>query len=312
MDISILAHYVTLALVAIVAVIIAFADTIKGLFGGQGANNGVPSATDVTGGGPDDELINKYMRLFNASKSGYKYETVTSAIFNDHVKVGEFVQHLGGYEKRKRLRQKQQDGEEIEDSDLAWLFVNDASLGEIFIELDGYNHAAKLAFEYNGPLHYGKRMGEKDIDYQKRRQNDQTKRRLMAEHGLNLLVIPYTVTNIDCRARKLRGDDCLRENIKSLLRYIRSRLSDLKMLKKGDWMGANSRPYGYVAPAAEPYTDADLKTSVEVDRGTGKVHQVAVDAATIAEIERAAAEEDTWETAGSASAKKSTKNNQRR
>lgn len=294
MDISGIVNYIILALIAIIAAVVAFLD-----------RNVSPHA-DVIGGGPDDELISKYMRLFNSSKSGYKYETITNAIFNDHVKVGEFVQHTGGYEKRKRLRVKQQAGDEIADVDLAWLFVNDASLGEIYIELDGYNHAAKLAFEYNGPLHYGKRPNEKDIDYQKRRQNDQTKRKLMAEHGLNLLVIPYTVSNIDCRARKLRGDDCLRENIKLLLKYVRSRLADLGMLKAGDWMGPNGRPYGYVAPAAEPYTAADLKSIVEVDRGTGKVHKTTVDAATLAEIERAAADEDTWETAGSAS--KSPKN----
>ncbi|AMN83640.1 hypothetical protein D5b_00214 [Faustovirus] len=302
MDIDVIVRYITLVLVAIVAVFIAFADSLKAALG----FNDRQREAGVYGGGPDDELITKYIRLFNASKSGYKYETITNAIFNDHVKVGEFTTHLGGYEKRKRLRNKQNNGEEILDSDLPWLFVNDASLGEIYIELDGYNHAAKLAFEYNGPLHYGKRPNEKDIDYQKRRQNDQTKRALMAEHGLNLLVIPYTITNIDCRARKLRGDDCLRENIKSLLKYIRSRLADLNMLKKGDWMGPNGRPYGYVAPAAEPYNTNDLKTHVEVDRGTGKILQTKVDAATIAEIERAAAEEDTWETAGNSN-KKSTR-----
>jgi hypothetical protein len=310
MDINTIVQYIVLALIAIVSVFVAFVDTVKPTTrdSSDGDING------VTGGGPDDELIAKYMRLFNSAKSGYKYETVTNEIFNDHVKVGKFVQHLGGYEKKKLLRQKQRAGEEIVEEDLPWLYVNDASLGEIYIELDGYNHEAKLAFEYNGPLHYGKRPNEKDIDYQKRRQNDQTKRALMLEHGLNLLVIPYTVTNIDCRARKLRGDDCLRENIKSLLKYIRSRLSDLGMLKRGDWMGPNSRPYGYVAPAAEPYSDADLKTHVEVDRGTGKIQQTVVDAATLAEIERAAAEEDTWETAGKSpkSTLKSTPKNTRR
>mgnify|MGYP001030246959 CR=1 FL=1 len=293
MIISDIVKYLILVLVAAIALFVAFIDKARG----------------YTGGGPDDELIAKYLREFKAAKDGYKYETVTSSIFNDHVNRGEFTQHLGGYEKRKRLRLKQAAGEEITDEDLKWLFVNDASLGEIYIELDGYNHDAKLAFEYNGPLHYGKRPNEKDIDYQKRRQNDQTKRQLLSDHDISLLVIPYTVTNIDCKARKLRGDECLKENIKQLLRYIRSRLSDLKALKKGDWMGPNGRPFGYVAPVSEPYKDADLRTQVEVDRGTGKITTTAVDAATLAELDKAKADEDTWETAGSS---KTTPKNQRR
>jgi hypothetical protein len=290
--VSDIVSYIVLAIVAVIAVVAAWI--------------GQPQA--YVGGGVDDELIAKYLREFKSAKDGYRYETVTSSIFNDHVTKGDFVQHLGGYEKRKRLRLKIANGEEITDDDLAWLYVNDASLGEIYIELDGYNHDARVAFEYNGPLHYGKRPNEKDIDYQKRRQNDQTKRQLLSDHDISLLIIPYTVTNIDCKARGLRGDDCLRENIKQLLRYIRSRLFDLKMLKKGEWMGPN-QPHGYMAPIGEPYTDVDLRTQVQVDRGTGKITKTTVDAATLAELDKAKADEDTWETAGSG---KSTPKNQRK
>lgn len=59
------------------------------------------------------------------------------------------------------------------------------------LELDGYNECLHLAFEYNGPFHYDS-MGRDERTMVANRIRDQNKIHLCEQHGVDLIVIPYT------------------------------------------------------------------------------------------------------------------------
>lgn len=63
------------------------------------------------------------------------------------------------------------------------------------MELDGYCEEWKIAFEYHGAQHYSHvgffHRGNKSLE--KRKGDDDLKERLCVEHGVHLIVIPYTV-----------------------------------------------------------------------------------------------------------------------
>lgn len=63
------------------------------------------------------------------------------------------------------------------------------------MELDGYCEELKIAFEYHGAQHYSHvgffHRGNKSLE--KRKGDDDLKERLCVEHGVHLIVIPYTV-----------------------------------------------------------------------------------------------------------------------
>lgn len=70
------------------------------------------------------------------------------------------------------------------------------------LELDGYNEELRLAFEYNGEQHYVypnkfHRSPDEFLDYKRR---DLIKRLLCDQHGVYLLVIPYTVPVVSLRS----------------------------------------------------------------------------------------------------------------
>ena len=65
------------------------------------------------------------------------------------------------------------------------------------MELDGYNSAHQVAFEYQGWRHY-------QIEYVKR--NDARKRQLCRRHGVTLICIPYWKRDIaNFVAKKLKA-----------------------------------------------------------------------------------------------------------
>lgn len=70
------------------------------------------------------------------------------------------------------------------------------------LELDGYNEDLRLAFEYNGEQHYiypnkFHRSTREFLDYKRR---DLIKRLLCDDHGVYLLVVPYTVPVVSLRS----------------------------------------------------------------------------------------------------------------
>jgi hypothetical protein len=76
------------------------------------------------------------------------------------------------------------------------------------LELDGYNEELKLAFEYQGEQHYKKNYFHKsELDYKLQVEKDELKRRLLAQEGIALIEIPYTVKFNDL-------DSFIREKLK--------------------------------------------------------------------------------------------------
>jgi hypothetical protein len=61
------------------------------------------------------------------------------------------------------------------------------------LELDGYNEALNLAFEYNGPFHYDQKYYETKEKYEIKKASDAIKKELCKENNVFLIVIPYTV-----------------------------------------------------------------------------------------------------------------------
>jgi hypothetical protein len=84
------------------------------------------------------------------------------------------------------------------------------------LELDGYNHKLKLAFEYNGVQHYkfSPIFHASPNDFRDQEQRDRDKRRMCAAAGVTLIEIPYTVKYEDLET------------------FIRRRLSELKILNQ--------------------------------------------------------------------------------
>lgn len=66
------------------------------------------------------------------------------------------------------------------------------------MELDGYNAELNIAFEYQGEQHYKyiPYFHKKYEDFLKQLERDELKRRLCDEHGLSLIIIPYTVKDL--------------------------------------------------------------------------------------------------------------------
>lgn len=71
------------------------------------------------------------------------------------------------------------------------------------LELDCYNADLKLAVEYNGKQHYfydgdGKDVFHKSVeDFCRTVRRDDLKRRLCQQHGITLIIVPYTIENKD-------------------------------------------------------------------------------------------------------------------
>lgn len=65
------------------------------------------------------------------------------------------------------------------------------------LELDGYNRELQVAFEYNGVQHYEYIVffHRTYDEFLKRKKYDEQKHHLCNEKGINLIVIPYTITN---------------------------------------------------------------------------------------------------------------------
>ena len=63
------------------------------------------------------------------------------------------------------------------------------------LELDCYNECLGLAVEYNGKQHYERCdfFGQTDESFKKQQDNDELKKKLCKEHGVTLIVVPYTV-----------------------------------------------------------------------------------------------------------------------
>lgn len=65
------------------------------------------------------------------------------------------------------------------------------------LELDGYNNQLNLAFEYNGIQHYEyiKHFHRTKENFEKRKEYDEFKAKKCEENDVELIIIPYTVTN---------------------------------------------------------------------------------------------------------------------
>lgn len=82
------------------------------------------------------------------------------------------------------------------------------------LELDGYNEELRLAFEYNGIQHYEfpNRFHRTIDEFKIQQENDRFKEARCRELGIDLIVIPYTV--------------------KDLERFIREKLEERRVIQK--------------------------------------------------------------------------------
>lgn len=64
------------------------------------------------------------------------------------------------------------------------------------LELDGYNSNIKTVFEYNGIQHYEfvEFFHRSQSEFSRRKEDDSRKQKLCIEKGINLIIIPYTIT----------------------------------------------------------------------------------------------------------------------
>lgn len=118
---------------------------------------------------------------------------------------------------------------------IPWLFKTNYRNEEIYLDFDGYNSVAGVAFEYNGPGHYANiySKGPDDKAYNKflnTLENDKTKRKLAAYNKLPLIIIHYEVPFVQLEA------------------YVKSRLKDLGKLKYNIRLRNNE----YIPPIPEP------------------------------------------------------------
>lgn len=72
------------------------------------------------------------------------------------------------------------------------------------LELDGFAATQRVAFEYQGVVHYLPIFGKRVLKRVKR--NDARKRQLCRRHGVYLICIPYWKTDIETFLRKKLGD----------------------------------------------------------------------------------------------------------
>ncbi len=110
------------------------------------------------------------------------------------------------------------------------------------IELDGYNKDLKLGIEFNGPLHTKFSPNKESYDeYYERLLKDIEKKRLCKQHGINLIVIDYSIPS------------------HLMYNYISSRLFDLGLVSK--------KPYEYMKEViVEPYRNDNLLTERSIRR----------------------------------------------
>jgi hypothetical protein len=76
------------------------------------------------------------------------------------------------------------------------------------LELDLYCEELKIAVEYNGRQHYEytPHFHTSPLDLHDQMQRDQLKLKLCRKHGIKLIVVPYTVTDIhEFLKRKLKS-----------------------------------------------------------------------------------------------------------
>lgn len=92
------------------------------------------------------------------------------------------------------------------------------------LELDGYNDELKISFEYNGKHHY-EQLGyyhDDDESFQKRLDYDAHKYKKCSENGINIIIVPYTVSMDNMQSYIISECDKLNINIpnRTLINYI--------------------------------------------------------------------------------------------
>jgi hypothetical protein len=81
------------------------------------------------------------------------------------------------------------------------------------LELDGFNEALKIAFEYNGQQHYTSRVyfDKSEEDFIQRQKRDLLKQELCDANNVKLIIIPYTVKVNDLFT--YIKEECVKQNI---------------------------------------------------------------------------------------------------
>jgi hypothetical protein len=129
---------------------------------------------------------------YQKARRGYKHETTVRKMLNCYVNAGIFVEKNG---------------------DIPWLFATDQKIGKVYLDLDGYNEEANIAFEYQGPGHYQNIFGNRR-KYLTQRINDRVKKDKLFQHDIPLIIVHYQIHESD------------------LPNYVKSRLHDLGKLKQ--------------------------------------------------------------------------------
>jgi hypothetical protein len=136
-------------------------------------------------------LSTTYKNVFTKLKwqcaNGHEFEAIPKHVINGH-----WCPNCTVYLNEQRCRY-------ILETLFDTIFIKDHNTLNGF-ELDGYNKELKLAFEYHGKQHYEHVdffYSRGDMSLEGRRERDRLKENLCKELGIELLIIPYTVTPED-------------------------------------------------------------------------------------------------------------------
>lgn len=170
--------------------------------------------------------------LYSALEYSVKFAVPREISGGDEIEGGG-GKYLGTFTEKEifRLVNDMQIGEFVLNHKPKWLYIEDKISGnKINLELDIYNKMHRVAIEYNGPQHYkyNKKYWKNMYLYAKYIQNSLAKKRICEENGVDLIVIPYTVSN------------------KVLKDYIKSRLADLPYFQ------GTITPTNYIEAVKEP------------------------------------------------------------
>lgn len=136
-------------------------------------------------------LSTSYKNVFTKLKwqcaNGHEFEAIPKHVLNGH-----WCPNCTVYLNEQRCRY-------ILETLFDTKFIKDQNALNGF-ELDGYNEELKLAFEYHGKQHYEPVeffYSRGDLSFEDRIERDRQKEQLCEELGIDLLIIPYTVSPED-------------------------------------------------------------------------------------------------------------------
>lgn len=185
----------------------------------------------------DKKDAEEFADVFMNEPNNYKTEAAVRAMFNKYVSAGSFEEVKGSSKK------------------LPWLTRYDDTVGEVGLDFDGYNEKLKLAFEYQGPLHYAPSRYMKSGQFERLLANDRSKRTLAATNNVHLIILHHKIET------------------KNLMDYVKSRLAEVNCLRSDvtyNKIGAIPEPH----ISEQTYNKKEVNTMIYLNTSSRKAEKV--------------------------------------